>query len=352
MLGETNDILVSIIVPIYNVEHYLVDCLNSVLTQTYRNYEILLVDDGSTDGSLNVCYRFQNQDSRIKVFSKTNGGLSSARNYGINKSKGDYVIFLDSDDYWTEAQALEHLINVAKKTKADVVRGEYKEVSEDGKEIYSPTIDNELLLLEGRCLNNETFARKILSRGHFSWLFLIKKSEIADIRFNEEQKFQEDIEFNIRFFSVPRSCAYTSLRFYAYRKRDNSIMSTPKVDNLKYSFLLSDTWHHYEEQIHNDSGLQQFYRYNSIMMYYWTLNTLSTDNYFNNRESIIKDLSLKKRQKEISCWARSNNQHYPFLIYVAPDLGVRWLRLHNKIKGYILAQGSRCKAFIKHLIKR
>ncbi len=347
-----NQSLISIIVPVYNVERYLEQCVNSVLAQTYTNFELILVNDGSTDTSGELCEQIKLSDARIKVFHKKNGGLSSARNHGIVKSKGVYVIFLDSDDYWAEAQALEHLINVAKKTKADVVRGEYKEVSEDGKEIYSPTIDKELLLLEGRCLNNETFARKILSRGHFSWLFLIKKSEIADIRFNEEQKFQEDIEFNIRFFSVPRNCVYTSLRFYAYRKRDNSIMSTPKVDNLKYSFLLSDTWHHYEELIHNDRGLQQFYRYNSIMMYYWTLNTLSTDNYFNNRESIIKDLSLKKRQKEVSCWARSNNQHYPFLIYVAPNLGVRWLRLHNKIKGYILAQGSRCKAFIKHLIKR
>lgn len=90
--------LVSIIVPVYNVEKYLKECIESIINQSFSNLEIILVDDGSTDESGNICDDFLNKDKRIKVFHKTNGGLSDARNYGINNSSGKYITFVDSDD--------------------------------------------------------------------------------------------------------------------------------------------------------------------------------------------------------------------------------------------------------------
>ena len=344
------DILVSIIIPVYNVEEYLEDCLKSVVEQTFLDKEVILIDDGSTDSSCIICDNYSKKYSYIRTIHKENGGLSSARNRGIGEAQGEWIIFLDSDDYWIDSRALEHLINVAKKTKADVVRGEYKEVDENGKDLFSPNINREQLSLEGKCLNNKTFARKILSRGHFSWLLLIKKSQLGDIKFNEEQKFQEDIDFNIRFFSVPRNCVYTTFKFYAYRKRANSIMSTPKIENLKFSFLLSDTWHFFADKICNDKGLRSFYIYNSIMMYHWTLETLASDIYFNNRSSIIKDFALEERQKMVLGWARNDAQYYPFSVYITPIISVRILRYVTKAKGYIFTIGSRCKTFIKRII--
>lgn len=91
--------LISVIIPVYNVEKYLKRCLDSVLKQTYKNTEIILIDDGSQDNSSNICDEYLNKDSRIRVFHKDNGGLSSARNYGIDHSKGQYIMFVDSDDY-------------------------------------------------------------------------------------------------------------------------------------------------------------------------------------------------------------------------------------------------------------
>lgn len=90
--------LISIIVPIYNVENYLQECLESILKQTYKNFEVLLVDDGSTDNSANICKLYVEKDKRFKYFFKENGGLSSARNFGISNSKGEFLSFVDSDD--------------------------------------------------------------------------------------------------------------------------------------------------------------------------------------------------------------------------------------------------------------
>lgn len=93
--------LVSIIVPVYNVEKYLKRCMTSILEQTYSNLEILLIDDGSPDNSGNLCDEIQSTDERIKVYHKANGGLSSARNYGLERCTGEYIFFIDSDD-WIE----------------------------------------------------------------------------------------------------------------------------------------------------------------------------------------------------------------------------------------------------------
>ena len=94
--------LISIIVPIYNVEKYLQECIESLLKQTYKNIEIILVDDGSPDNCPQICDEFLKKDKRIKVFHKVNGGLSDARNYGLERATGNYICFVDSDDFVTE----------------------------------------------------------------------------------------------------------------------------------------------------------------------------------------------------------------------------------------------------------
>ena len=98
-----NKKLVSIVVPVYNVEEYLRECIDSICTQTYENIEIILVDDGSTDTSPEICDTYQKIDSRIRAFHKNNGGLSDARNYGLNVATGEYIAFVDSDDYIDES---------------------------------------------------------------------------------------------------------------------------------------------------------------------------------------------------------------------------------------------------------
>lgn len=111
---------ISVIVPVYNVEEYLCKCLDSLLSQTFRNLEILLIDDGSTDRSGEICDRYANADSRIKVFHKENGGVSSARNMGLDNAKGEWITFVDADD-WIDANMYENLCNEAIKSQSDIV---------------------------------------------------------------------------------------------------------------------------------------------------------------------------------------------------------------------------------------
>ena len=184
VIMNTIEKLISIIVPIYNVENYLSECINSVLVQTYTNFELLLVNDGSTDCSGKICEKFLAMDNRIRVLNKKNGGLSSARNFGLERAIGEYIIFLDSDDYWTNDKTLENLLSIAQYTNADIVRGEYIEVDENGRELYIPVVNDELKQLVNTILDNFMFVSKVLSRGHFSWLFLIKKDSLHDLRFN------------------------------------------------------------------------------------------------------------------------------------------------------------------------
>ncbi len=104
-----DNVLVSVIVPVYNVEKYLEECVNSLTSQTYSNLEILLIDDGSTDGSGNICDSLAKEDARIRVFHLQNGGVSNARNFGIENAKGEYLSFVDSDD-WVDLDMYEKMV--------------------------------------------------------------------------------------------------------------------------------------------------------------------------------------------------------------------------------------------------
>ena len=113
--------MISIIVPLYNCELYLAECIEGVLSQSYKDWELLLINDGSSDGSGKVCNSFAEKDSRIKVINKRNTGVSDTRNQGLDIASGEYVIFLDSDDYWCDNQCLEKLVTLAIANDADVV---------------------------------------------------------------------------------------------------------------------------------------------------------------------------------------------------------------------------------------
>ena len=119
--------VLSIIVPVYNLENYLCKCIDSILGQTYRDFEVLLVDDGSTDSSLSICLQYAETDSRICVFHKDNGGASSARNLGLEKARGQYISFIDGDDF-IEPDLYERLLEDWLKTKADISGGQAQDV--------------------------------------------------------------------------------------------------------------------------------------------------------------------------------------------------------------------------------
>lgn len=118
------DSLVSVIIPVYNIEDYISKCLDSVIRQTYRNIEIIVINDGSNDGSLNICNMYSSTDNRIKLINVPNGGVSSARNIGIKDSNGDYIMFVDGDDFIAETM-IEDLVKIIVSTNVDIVECNY-----------------------------------------------------------------------------------------------------------------------------------------------------------------------------------------------------------------------------------
>ena len=137
MCNEIKEELVSIIVPIYNVEPFLEKCVNSLLNQTYTNIEVILVDDGSPDECPDICDKYREEDHRVKVIHKKNGGLSSARNSGLKVCRGDYIMFVDSDD-WIEVDLIEKMVKVMRNNPVQLVTC-------------------------GRCVTDENYQEKIIS---------------------------------------------------------------------------------------------------------------------------------------------------------------------------------------------
>lgn len=283
--------MVSVIVPVYNIEEYLRECVESVLAQTYTNLELLLINDGSTDKSGVICDEYALKDSRVRVYHKKNGGLSSARNFGIERSKGNYLIFLDSDDYWIEKNAIKELVSVAKSTGCDIVRGDYKEVNQFGVDRAKNKISSDMYKFSGKICTSGVFFSGPIFRGHFIVLFLIKRDTLNDCRFNEKQKFQEDVEFNIRYFSTPRTCVYLPILFYAYRKRENSITTTPQLHHLKDSFSLCDMYEKYS-LISQEKDIIKEYQKQSVLKYLRTLNSMIEAPYYNNLGEVSRTIGL------------------------------------------------------------
>ena len=211
--------LISIIVPVYNVEKYLAKCIDSIICQTYKNIEILLVDDGATDNSGSICDEYAKKDERIRVIHKQNGGLSDARNRGIIESRGELLGFIDSDDY-IDVDMYEVLYNTMKVHDADMsMCGVY--------ELYEGQKVTQVEKAEDFCTDAET-AMKIVIDGQINYAYavnkLYKRELFDEIRY-PVGKIIEDAFVILFLLEKTKRVAFTNLRKYYYFHRENSITS-------------------------------------------------------------------------------------------------------------------------------
>lgn len=327
--------MISVIVPVYNVEEYLKDCLESVVSQNFADKEVLLIDDGSTDSSLAICEDYATRYPYIRVIHKENGGLSSARNRGLDEASGDWVIFLDSDDVWGDKNCLTKLFNYAVSSNLDIVRFEYQSVNEN-LELIEPRFYDKSNI-ERRPIDNYNLVKYGIAGEWFAVLYLIKRNTLAGIRFNENTKFQEDIDFYCRLFAENEMrCGYVNEKMYLYRKRNASITTTFRIGNLKGSFDLCDVFYRSSSNITNER-LKNLYVYYSVMMYYWTLQTLASEPYYTNRIAIIEELHLNGLHKRIIKRIKETciNLKYKIFVYPTPLTGIRILHFKDTIRSLI-----------------
>ncbi|WNS72684.1 glycosyltransferase family 2 protein [Streptococcus sp. DTU_2020_1001019_1_SI_AUS_MUR_006] len=210
--------LISIVVPIYNVENYLRMCLDSIQNQTYQNFECLLINDGSPDNSADICREYLAKDARFRYFEKENGGSSSARNFGIERSEGEYVTFVDSDD-WLEHDALQLLYDALKKENADISIGRYNCYDESRCQylFYDSNPDDSLEVIEGKeIIDREGVEEMKTGNWTVAYLKLIKRELLQDLPF-PIGKMAEDTYWTWKVLLKASKVVYLNRCIYWYR---------------------------------------------------------------------------------------------------------------------------------------
>lgn len=233
---------ISVIVPIYNVEKYLKKCVQSIVNQSYRELEIILVDDGSTDNSYSICNDFSSVDVRIKVLHKVNGGLVSARKEGLKAATGEYIGFVDGDDY-IEQDFYHSLYRVIKDTNADIVHTGYSRDSDEGTDQVIPFTTKELelnehnrLKLVSALLHSESKGDKV-TQSIWSKLF---KAEIIKENYNkvpDTLTYGEDLIAFLHCVYNANKLSLTEGAGYHYVRRENSITNKNSVDSIAKIWL-------------------------------------------------------------------------------------------------------------------
>ena len=225
--------LVSIIVPVYNVEKYIDSCVISIITQTYKNLQVILVDDGTPDNSGKICDEYAKKDNRITVIHKENGGLSSARNAGLDIAKGDYIMFVDGDDYIAD-NAVEILVSANEKYDADFVQFELIHtkcedyIKNSVNENYNVQIITDLDKMYWKMYET-------VGSGESACTKLYKKHLFDGLKF-KEGIIHEDVYFTLFMLQRAKKAAYIDIGLYYYIVRENSIItsafSKKKLDSI------------------------------------------------------------------------------------------------------------------------
>ena len=284
----------SIIIPVYNVEKYIKKCLDSVFNQTYKDFEVIVVNDGTKDNSMDIVKEYD-----VKIINQRNGGLSNARNKGVEKAKGEYIIFLDSDDYW-ENELLEK-ISLSINNKPDIVRFQIQDVIANDVFKYPEE--------EFNSLSGKDAFKKIVGFHHVenAWCYAIRRKYYVDNKFEFSLgKTHED--FGLMPLVIFKAKKVNSINYigYNYIKRDNSIINTNDYEKTKKK--VNDFYDHYKYLIKEteklkDSEIIRSFAANSLIIKITDLKGLDYKNYKNKLkedrvfDNVISN-SLKRKIKK------------------------------------------------------
>lgn len=286
--------LISVVVPVYNVSRYLSECVNSIMHQTYTNLEIILIDDGSTDNSGQICDSFLKKDDRIKVFHKKNSGLGLTRNYGIDRSSGRYIIFVDSDDYLGK-EAIEKLVESAINGQYDTIIGGYKRIT-DKKELisickynneafYNKKIQTDLLT---HMLGNLPTKKDSIKMSVWNNLFDVNIIKQNDLKFCSERKYiSEDLVWDCDYFKFAKKVKVIDSSEYFYRFNPSSLSNSYR----KNKFQLSVNLYNYVQELIKKMNLPQEAQYRLQKQFFVNVRSSIEQELFNRREIAIKNIN-------------------------------------------------------------
>ena len=281
--------LISVIVPVYNTEKYLDECIESSIRQTYKNIEVWLINDGSTDGSGKICDDYVATDVRIKVVHKKNEGASIARNLGLELSNGKYITFIDSDDFVKDTY-LEYLYNSMKATGSNITFCRYVHYIEDNVVCVHEDIPNQLNV----DLRDEKFVEfiyRFLSKENnlfgSSCRILYNKDVLCGVRFNQSIKMSEDLVFLLRAVMQAKRLSCVNEYCYFYRIHSNSTTHTYKKNYLEGTVVLYRELKSIYSCVQDSRNRDIFDVYTAFLCFYLFLNELKFKQ-ANQRKNIEK----------------------------------------------------------------
>lgn len=288
--------MISIIIPVYNAEKYIEKCLDSILQSKYDNYEIIIVNDGSTDKTEEIIKNYQILYKNIKLITKNNGGSASARNVGLDNAQGEYIAFVDADDY-IDMNYLNIMYEIMKKNDVDIVECDFN-VVKNNNIIKGPSY-NDLKNIDKntKIITNIEKLEKFCSRKDYLktavlWNKLYKKDLFTDIRFVENKGIDDEFIIHKIIYKA-KLIATTNMKLYYYYLSDNSQMrnksSLKKIDNIE---AIEDQMKFFEENGLSNLRKQLYYRYYRSIMYGYVY----VKKYFPNEKEILLKLNNKRRK--------------------------------------------------------
>ncbi len=232
---------ISIIIPMYNSKNYIIGCLKSIFAQDYNNYEVIIVNDGSTDESDLVVNNFIQDKSSFFLYNISNKGVSHARNYGIEKSTGEYITFIDADDF-IELNTLSTIMNILNSNDIDCLKYSYsKKIGTIKKEYKFHCMTDQIIFKEDYI--SKVYPNILLNNDFSSiWNMVVKKELLFNIRFDENKKYAEDRKFNYDVLSVSKNLFICSMPLYNYVINSQSVMNNVnKEKSIKQIIDIIDT---------------------------------------------------------------------------------------------------------------
>lgn len=277
---------VSVIVPVYNVEGYLPKCLQSIVEQSYDNLEIIIIDDGSTDCSGEICDQYAALDERIQVIHQENKGLSAARNAGLDICKGEYILFVDSDDY-LDFSMIEKLMDLVCKYQVMIATCNFQKVW-SGEQLEQLEQDDFEGVYEVRKSVGEILGEHIVFYT-VVWNKLFHRSCFEQVRFPVGKIFEDEF-ITYKLIHNTDKVAITKEKLYFYRQRTGSIVNTSKVDRKK------DFFEAYQERIEFYKKRQMFdFYYKMLCLYrYWLIDTKKKEEVSKRLNGKIRDYYRKE----------------------------------------------------------
>lgn len=295
--------MISIVIPVFNAEGYLDCCLKSIVSQTYNNWEVILIDDGSKDSSAGICDKYAEKYPNIRCIHKRNGGVSSARNTGIEQAQGEWIFFCDADDMLLPG-ALEKMTAEAERHQTEFLMFGYEKVSETGKSLLKKIEEKDKVINRNKALLEMFKASDYPYQGYL-WCKLFKRNIITEnhISFDEKISFNEDRLFIIEYLTKVKSDVfYTTYPVYKYIERSNSAMgSLNKGYNRKFASDF-DAFYKIYQCLKKDKDLHKYLKYAKTGM---------ANSYENNHKMMLKhhdyipEIHKKMLRRLIStgaCW--------------------------------------------------